>query len=82
TVLVDTGPDVREQLLSAGVTRVDGVIYTHDHADHTHGIDDLRPLALTMRRRVEAYADDATRTTLEARFGYCFASPAGSDYPP
>jgi len=82
SVLVDTGPDVREQLLAAGVTRLDGVIYTHDHADHTHGIDDLRPLALTMRRRVEAYADDATRTTLEARFGYCFASPAGSDYPP
>ncbi|QCI68306.1 MBL fold metallo-hydrolase [Phreatobacter stygius] len=82
SVLVDTGPDLREQLLDAGVTRLDGVIYTHDHADHTHGIDDLRPLALNMRRRVEAYADEATYATLMARFGYCFASPAGSDYPP
>ena len=82
SVLVDTGPDLREQLLTAGVRRLDGVVYTHDHADHTHGIDDLRPLALMMRRRVEAYADAATRGTLETRFGYCFASPPGSDYPP
>jgi phosphoribosyl 1,2-cyclic phosphate phosphodiesterase len=82
SVLVDTGPDVREQLIDAGVTRLDAVLYTHDHADHTHGIDDLRPLALHMRRRVEAFADEATQATLLARFGYCFASPPGSDYPP
>ncbi|WP_439574908.1 MBL fold metallo-hydrolase [Phreatobacter sp.] len=82
TVLVDTGPDLREQLLDAGVTRLDGVLYTHDHADHTHGIDDLRPLAITMRRRIDAYADAATTQTLMQRFGYCFVSPPGSDYPP
>lgn len=82
TVLVDTGPDLREQLIDAGVTRLDGVLYTHDHADHTHGIDDLRPLAIAMRRRVDAHADEATTRTLMQRFGYCFASPPGSDYPP
>ncbi len=82
TVLVDTGPDVREQLLDAGVTRLDAVLYTHDHADHTHGIDDLRPLVLTMRRRIAVHADEITAGTLRERFGYCFASPPGSDYPP
>ncbi|KAF0136760.1 MAG: PhnP protein [Xanthobacteraceae bacterium] len=82
TVLVDTGPDVREQLLDAGVTRLDAVLYTHDHADHTHGIDDLRPLVLTMRRRIAVHADEITDGTLRDRFGYCFASPPRSDYPP
>jgi phosphoribosyl 1,2-cyclic phosphate phosphodiesterase len=82
TVLVDTGPDLRDQLLGAGVVRLDGVLYTHDHADHTHGIDDVRPLVIAMRRRIDAYADELTRVTLSQRFGYCFASPPGSDYPP
>lgn len=82
SVLIDTGPDLREQLLSAGVTRLDAVLYTHDHADHTHGIDDLRPLVLAMRRRMPAHADAITAGTLRERFGYCFASPPGSDYPP
>jgi phosphoribosyl 1,2-cyclic phosphate phosphodiesterase len=82
TVLVDTGPDLRDQLLTAGVTRLDGVLYTHDHADHSHGIDDLRPLAIHMRRKVDIYADATTGQTLTERFGYCFVSPPGSDYPP
>ena len=82
TVLIDTGPDLREQLIDAGVTRLDAVLYTHDHADHTHGIDDLRPLVLTMRRRIAVHADEITAGTLQDRFGYCFASPPGSDYPP
>jgi phosphoribosyl 1,2-cyclic phosphate phosphodiesterase len=82
SLLVDTGPDLRDQLLTVGVTRLDGVLYTHDHADHTHGIDDLRPLAIHMRRRVEAFADAATTETLMQRFAYCFVSPPGSDYPP
>lgn len=81
-VLIDTGPDLREQLLAADVKRLDAVIYTHDHADHTHGIDDLRPLVLAMRRRIPVHADDATGATLGLRFGYCFAAPPGSDYPP
>jgi phosphoribosyl 1,2-cyclic phosphate phosphodiesterase len=82
SILVDTSPDLRDQLLSAGVTRLDAVLFTHDHADHTHGIDDLRPLVIHMRRRLTAYIDAATSAILHARFGYCFRSPPGSDYPP
>jgi len=82
TVLVDTSPDLREQLLDAGVTRLDAVLYTHEHADHTHGIDDLRPLAIHMRRRVPIFADGRTGTLLHDRFGYCFRRPPGSPYPP
>jgi phosphoribosyl 1,2-cyclic phosphate phosphodiesterase len=81
-VLVDTSPDLREQLLDAEVTWLDGVLYTHAHADHVHGIDDLRALVLHKRRRVDIYADAATSELLHARFGYCFASPPGSEYPP
>ncbi|HEV2559422.1 MAG TPA: MBL fold metallo-hydrolase [Microvirga sp.] len=82
TVLVDTTPDLRDQLIGADVRRLDGVIYTHEHADHTHGIDDLRPLAIVMRRRVPVYMDEATGAMLEARFAYCFRTPPGSQYPP
>jgi phosphoribosyl 1,2-cyclic phosphate phosphodiesterase len=82
TVLIDTSPDLREQLLDAGVTRLDAVLFTHAHADHTHGIDDVRPLVIHMRRRIPVHADAATRALLTARFGYCFASPPGSLYPP
>ena len=82
SVLVDTSPDLREQLLEAEVTRLDAVLFTHDHADHTHGIDDLRPLVLHMRRRIAAYADAATAAVLQTRFGYCFETPPGSGYPP
>ena len=82
TVLVDTSPDLREQLLDAGVSRLDGVLYTHAHADHTHGIDDLRPLVIHLRRRLPVYADDRTRALLMERFGYAFATPPGSLYPP
>jgi phosphoribosyl 1,2-cyclic phosphate phosphodiesterase len=82
TVLVDTGPDLREQLLDAGVRRLDAILYTHSHADHLHGIDDVRPVVIHMRRRIPVYADAPTRGALEARFGYCFASPPGSAYPP
>jgi phosphoribosyl 1,2-cyclic phosphate phosphodiesterase len=81
-VLVDTSPDLRDQLLDAGVTRLDAVLFTHDHADHTHGIDDLRPLVIHMRRRIPVYADRVTDLVLGQRFGYCFASPPGSVYPP
>ena len=75
-------PDLREQLIGAGVTHVDGVLFTHEHADHTHGIDDLRPLAILHRKRVDIYADDDTSRMLHQRFGYCFATPPGSAYPP
>jgi len=81
-VLIDTGPDIREQLLDARVDRVDAVLYTHAHADHIHGIDDLRVLALHNRRRVDVYFDAETGRRLHEAFSYCFVTPAGSDYPP
>jgi phosphoribosyl 1,2-cyclic phosphate phosphodiesterase len=81
-VLVDTSPDLREQLLAAEVDWLDAVLFTHAHADHTHGIDDLRLVALANRRRVDVYADAATLEELRARFGYCFETPPGSEYPP
>ena len=81
-VLVDTSPDLREQLLDAEVEWLDGVFYTHEHADHTHGIDDLRGLFIKRRRRVDVYLDEHTAAMMRVRFGYCFVSPPGSDYPP
>jgi len=81
-VLVDTPPDLREQMLDADVDRLDGVLYTHEHADHTHGIDDLRAFFLKQRRRVDVYLDEPTAASLHVKFGYCFKSPPGSDYPP
>lgn len=81
-VLVDTSPDLREQLLSAEVPALDGVLMTHDHADHTHGIDDLRALVLHMRQRIRVHADTATQASLHSRFGYLFETPHGSHYPP
>lgn len=82
TVLVDTSPDMREQLLEAGVGRLDGVLYTHDHADHTHGIDELRVVSINMRRKVDVYFDKETGQRLRHKFAYCFETPADSDYPP
>jgi phosphoribosyl 1,2-cyclic phosphate phosphodiesterase len=81
-VLIDTGPDIREQLLDAEVDRVDAVFYTHAHADHIHGIDDLRVLALHNHKRVDVYHTPETGDRLREAFGYCFATPPGSDYPP
>lgn len=80
--IVDTSPDLREQLIDADVRHLDGVIFTHDHADHTHGIDDVRPLVIHMRRRIDAFMDDATAHGLAGRFGYIFRTPDGSSYPP
>ncbi|HYW61240.1 MAG TPA: MBL fold metallo-hydrolase [Xanthobacteraceae bacterium] len=80
-VLVDTSPDLREQLIDARADWIDGVFFTHEHADHTHGIDDLRALYIHARRRLDAYVDDATARVLIDRFGYCFETPPGSNYP-
>jgi phosphoribosyl 1,2-cyclic phosphate phosphodiesterase len=81
-VLVDCSPDLRLQLLDAEVDLLDGVLITHEHADHTHGIDDLRPLFVHKRRRVDIYLDEPTSRAMHARFGYCFMTPPGSEYPP
>lgn len=81
-VVIDTGPDFREQMLMAGVKRLDGVIYSHGHADHLHGIDDLRGYVLEQKRMIDIHADQATMSRLQETFGYCFATPPGSSYPP
>jgi len=80
TVLIDTSPDLREQMLRGGVKSVDAVLYTHDHADQTHGIDDLRVFAIRRRKKIPAWMDAATRDALVPRFPYIFESQLG--YPP
>lgn len=82
TVLIDTSPDLREQLLDQGIGRLDAVIYTHSHADHVHGIDDLRMIVFNMRARLPVWADKPTRDALMQRFDYAFIQPEGSNYPP
>ncbi|MEL7093695.1 MAG: MBL fold metallo-hydrolase [Pseudomonadota bacterium] len=82
TVLIDTSPDLRNQLLSSNTGRLDAVIYTHAHADHVHGIDDLRMIVFNMRARLPVYADGDTQEALLNRFAYAFVQPEGSPYPP
>lgn len=81
-VLIDTSPDLRNQLLNADVGTLDAVVYTHSHADHVHGLDDLRMIVFNTRQRLQVWADEATTTDLKARFGYAFVQPKGSSYPP
>ena len=81
-VLVDTSPDLREQLLRAEVRRIDGIVLTHSHADHTHGIDDVRPLVIHMRQRLAIHMDAATSAVVRHNFRYVFETPAGSLYSP
>ncbi|MEE8633098.1 MAG: MBL fold metallo-hydrolase, partial [Methyloceanibacter sp.] len=75
-VLVDTPPDIREQLIDVGIGELDAVLYTHAHADHCHGIDDLRMVAYNGRHRVPVYFDATTAESLRGRFAYCFEPPA------
>jgi phosphoribosyl 1,2-cyclic phosphate phosphodiesterase len=82
TVLIDTSPDLRSQLLDTGTGRLDAVVYTHSHADHVHGIDDLRMIVFNMRRRVPVWADGDTQNALLSKFGYAFVQPENSPYPP
>ena len=76
-ILVDTSPDLREQLLDAGVERFDAVLYTHDHADHTHGIDDLRAVYHITGKPIAVWADAKTLAVLKTRFDYIFESKLG-----
>ena len=80
-VLVDTSPDMRAQLISAGVTWLDAILYSHDHADQTHGIDDVRAMVYAKQKRIEVWMDEATSNTLTDRFSYCFAEAQGTLYP-
>ena len=81
TLLIDTSPDVRSQLLAAEVERIDAVIWTHDHADQCHGIDDLRPFALR-QGQIESWSDERTYGVLSRRFGYCFHAEGNGFYNP
>ncbi|MDE2384985.1 MAG: MBL fold metallo-hydrolase [Alphaproteobacteria bacterium] len=76
-LLIDTSPDLREQMLSADVPSLDAVWFTHDHADHTHGLDDLRAFFLLQKKRLPLFADAQTARTLETRFAYCFVASKG-----
>ena len=82
TVIIDTSPDMREQMLSADVRQLDGVWYSHEHADHTHGIDELRSFFLMQKHRIPVWADPTTAAMLSMRFAYCVTALPGSDYPP
>ncbi len=81
-VAIDTGPDFRTQMISAGASHLDAVVFTHAHADHIHGIDDLRTYFLMQRRRIDIYADVKTLERMREGFDYCFRTPPGSSYPP
>ena len=82
SVLIDTTPDLRNQLLDTGTGRLDAVVYTHSHADHVHGIDDLRMIVFNTRQRLPVWADGDTQNALLSRFGYAFVQPEGSPHPP
>lgn len=81
-VLIDTSPDMRQQLIDAEVGEIDAVVMTHSHADHVHGIDDLRQIVFNTRARLQVWADGDTSDALLSRFGYAFVQPKGSPYPP
>lgn len=82
TVVIDTGPDFRQQMIDAKVADIDAVLYTHAHADHLHGIDDIRGYFHNSHRRIPIHADAATMDRIQAGFGYCLETPSGSNYPP
>lgn len=82
TVIIDTGPDFRTQMINFGSGKLDAVVYTHPHADHIHGLDDLRTFVIDRRDLVDIHADVMTLKRLYEAFGYCFTTPEGSSYPP
>ncbi len=81
-VIIDTSPDLREQFLSADIQRLDAVLFTHEHADQSHGIDDLRAIAYRMRKQIPTYMDQNTKDHVHKRFHYCFEKPEGRVHPP
>ena len=82
SIVIDTGPDFRMQMNRANVKKIDAVFYTHEHADHTHGIDDLRMYALRDKKRIDVYASQNTSKNLMDKFGYCFTNNSNGAYPP
>ncbi len=81
-LLIDTAPDLRQQLLAAGSPMLDGVAFSHIHADQSHGIDDVRAIVYRKRKKLPAFAGPKTARTLARRFDYIFETPPGSGYPP
>lgn len=81
-IVVDLGPDIREQLLDARVMHIDAILLTHAHADHIHGIDDVRPYVIEHGRLLPVFMDAATSAGVREKFGYIFRTPEGSQYPP
>ena len=81
-VLVDTSPDLREQLLDAAVARLDAILLTHPHADHIPGMDAVRPLVIKQKTRIPIHMDEATAAVVRRVFSYIFVTPPGSLYPP
>ncbi|MFV0280084.1 MAG: MBL fold metallo-hydrolase [Rhodoblastus sp.] len=81
-IVVDLGPDIREQLLAAQMERLDAVLLTHAHADHIHGIDDVRPYVIAQGQMLPVYMDAPTAHGVREKFGYIFETPEGSNYPP
>lgn len=75
--LIDTSPDLRTQLLAKGVPQIDAIVYTHDHADQVHGIDDVRPFAMLARRAIPTYLSQEGYDSLSSRFAYCFKGKGG-----
>ena len=82
TVVIDTGPDFREQMIAAKVQNIDAVLYTHAHADHIHGIDDIRGFVQHRGDRIPIWADATTMARIREGFPYCLETPPGSYYPP
>lgn len=80
-VLIDTSPDIRQQLLDADIDDLDGVVWTHEHADQCHGIDELRVLAIRHRKRIDVWSDNQTLSVLMRRFDYCFKQLEGNSSP-
>ena len=75
TILIDTGPDLRMQALREGLVNVNAVLYTHSHADHLHGIDDLRSFCQVQRSQIPLYGSDATMQHIKEKFGYTLREP-------
>ncbi len=82
SLLIDTSPDLRKQLIDNKIDKVDSVIYTHSHADHTHGINDLRTISLINRKKIPVYADKITLETLQKSFSYLFTKSSTHGYEP